>query len=122
MLPWSSGLPHQITAVSAFTLLTLGYFARGSGAGARPRPPGRFWIGQAEHLRLSRGLSRRARDVRGDDVCGVAVQGCSGPVISHCGSRIGARGGFLNIPQRDTGVQRGGDECVAEGVRARRAW
>ena len=83
-----------------------------TGAAERQRPPGRFWIGQAEHLRLPRGLSRRASDVRGDDVGSVAVQGCAGTVIAHGGSRIGVRSRFLHIPQRHTCVQSRGDERV----------
>jgi len=55
-------------------------------------------------------------EVGGDDVGGMAVQRGPSPVIAHRGPRISVRSGFLDIPQRDPGVQRGGDERVAQRV------
>jgi hypothetical protein len=37
-----------------------------------------------------------------------------GPVVTHCGAWIGGRGGFLNVSQRDSCIQRCGDECVPQ--------
>jgi hypothetical protein len=54
----------------------------------------------------------------GHDVRGVAVEGDSGSVVAHGGAGIGMAGGFLHIAQRYPGVERSGDECVAEGVGA----
>jgi len=51
-------------------------------------------------------------EVGGDDVGGVPVEGDPGPVIAHGG----VRGGFLDVAQWDAGVQRCGDEGVAQGV------
>jgi hypothetical protein len=66
---------------------------------------------------LAGGLSGGSGQVGGDDVGGMPVQRGACPVRPHGGARVGVRGGFLNIARRDTGVQRGGDQCVAEGVR-----
>jgi len=38
----------------------------------------------------------------------------AGPVLTHRGSRIGVTGGFLNVAQRDAGVEGGGDERVKQ--------
>jgi len=56
-------------------------------------------------------------DIGGDDVDGVPVQTAAGAVVSHGGPGIGVRGGFLHVPQRDPGVQRGSDERVPQRVR-----
>jgi hypothetical protein len=53
--------------------------------------------GQAEFLPGSQFLPGGTGDVSGDDVGGVPVQGSSGPVVSHGGSGIGVRGGFLHV-------------------------
>ena len=70
--------------------------------------------------RLSHGsglrLPRCPGEVGGDDVGGVPVQAAAGPVIAHRGPRVGVRSGFLHVPQRHSGVQRGGDERVSERV------
>ena len=55
--------------------------------------------------------------VGGDDVGGMSVKAAAGPVIAHRGARIGMRGGFLDVAERNPGVQRRGDECVSQGVR-----
>lgn len=52
----------------------------------------------------------RAGDECGDDVGGVSVEAASGPVVAHRCSRVGVAGGFLDVSQRDTGVEGGGDE------------
>src|SRR6516164_10920628 len=64
--------------------------------------------GQAEFLRVV-GLPGRASEVSGDDVSGVPVEAAAGPVIAHRGARIGVRGGFLDVTQRNSGVEGGGD-------------
>ena len=51
-----------------------------------------------------------------DDVGGVAVEGDSGSVVAHGGAGVGVAGGFLDIAERDAGVEGSGDERVAEGV------
>ena len=56
-------------------------------------------------------------DVGGGDVGGVSVETAAGAVVAHRRARIGVRGGFLHVPQRDPGVKRGGDERVPQGVR-----
>jgi hypothetical protein len=53
------------------------------------------------------GLPGGTRDIRGDDVSGMPVQTATGTVVPHCCSRIRMRGGFLDIAQRDPGVQTG---------------
>jgi len=53
----------------------------------------------------------------GDDVSGMAVERDSGAVIAHGRAGVCVRSGFLYVPQRHAGVQRGGDEGVAQGVR-----
>ena len=56
-------------------------------------------------------------DVGGDDVRGVPVQRGPGPVVSHGGTRVSVRGGFLHVAQRHPRIQRRGDKCVPERVR-----
>jgi len=46
-------------------------------------------------------------------VGGMPVERLSRPVISHCGSRVSMGCRFLNIPQGDAGVERGGYERMA---------
>ena len=58
-----------------------------------------------------------ARDIRGDDICGMPVQAAAGPVVPHRGSRISVRCGFLDIARRDPRIQRGRDERMSERVR-----
>jgi hypothetical protein len=48
----------------------------------------------------------------------VAVEAGPGPVVAHGGARVGVRGGFLDVPQRHPRVQRSGDKCVPQRVRA----
>jgi hypothetical protein len=57
------------------------------------------------------GLPSGAREVGRDDIGRVPVQAAASPVIPHCRLRIGVRGGFLDIPQRYPGIERGGDAC-----------
>ena len=63
-------------------------------------------------------LACGADNERGDYVGGVAVERDPGAVVAHRGSRVGVGGGFLDIAQRDTGVEGGGDESVAQRVGA----
>jgi len=65
-----------------------------------------------------KGLPSCPGDERGDDGGGVPVQAGAGSVIPHRGARVGAGGGFLRIPQRHPGVERGGNERVPQGMRA----
>ena len=39
-------------------------------------------------------------------------------VIPHGGARVSVGGGFLDVAERDSGVEGGGDERVPQGVRA----
>jgi hypothetical protein len=39
------------------------------------------------------------------DIDGVHVSHPPGPVLSHSCARVGVRGGFLHVPQRNTGIQ-----------------
>jgi len=55
--------------------------------------------------------------VGGDNISSVAVETATGPVVSHRCARVGMRGRFLDIPQRNPGVEGGGDEGVPQGVR-----
>jgi hypothetical protein len=61
-------------------------------------------------------LAGGSGDVGGDDAGGVPVQRGAGPVVAHRGA-VSVGGGFLDVAQRDTGIQRGGNERVAQGVR-----
>ena len=61
-------------------------------------------------------LAGGAGDEGGDDVGGVPVEGDAGAVVAHRGARVGVAGGFLDVAQRDAGVEGGGDERVAQGV------
>ena len=61
-------------------------------------------------------LAGRAGDEGGDDVGGVAVEGDSSSVVTHCGARVGVAGGFLDVTEGDAGVEGGGDERVTQGV------
>jgi hypothetical protein len=62
------------------------------------------------------GSAAGASEERGHDVGGVSVEGHARSVVPHGGAGIGVAGGLLHIPQRNPGVQRGGDESVAERV------
>lgn len=56
-------------------------------------------------------------DVGSDDIRGMPVHRGPGPVVSHRGPWISVRSGFLDISQRDPGVQGCGDERVPQRVR-----
>ena len=56
-------------------------------------------------------------EVGGDDVGGVPVEAAAGPVVAHRCARIGVRGRFLHVAERDPGVEGGGNERVPQGVR-----
>ena len=71
---------------------------------------------QAELLWGGVGLPGGARDIRGHDVDGVAVQAGAGPVVPDRGPRVSMRGGFLDVTQRNSRVERGGDERVPQRV------
>ena len=45
------------------------------------------------------------------------VERNSGPVVTHCGSRVGVAGCFLDVSEWDAGVEGGSDERVAQRVR-----
>jgi hypothetical protein len=47
----------------------------------------------------------------------VAVEGYASAVVAHCCPGVGVAGCFLDVAERDAGVEGGGDEGVAEGVR-----
>jgi len=64
------------------------------------------------------GLPRGSGDERGDYVSGVPVQAGPRPVVAHRGARVGVGGGFLHVAERDADVEGGGDEGMAQGVRA----
>jgi hypothetical protein len=55
--------------------------------------------------------------VGGDDIGGVPVETAAGTVIAHRRARVGVRGGFLDVAERNSGVEGGGDECVPQRVR-----
>ena len=63
------------------------------------------------------GLPGGTCDVGGDDLGGVPVQAAAGPVIPHRRPWIGVRGSFLDVTQRDPGIERGGNERMPECVR-----
>lgn len=63
------------------------------------------------------GLPGGPGDVGGDDISGMAVQRGARRVIPHRAPRISVGCGFLDIPQRDLGIETGGDKRVAQRVR-----
>ena len=95
----------------------------GSGVRSTCRPHGwhaAAWpprSGQAELLPV-RFLPGGTSEIGGDDVGGVSVETAAGAVVTHRRARISVRGGFLDVAERDPGVQRRGDECVPQGVPA----
>ncbi len=48
----------------------------------------------------------------------MAVEVVAGPVVPHCGSRVGVAGGDLDVSQVDARVEHGRDVCggACEGV------
>jgi hypothetical protein len=48
----------------------------------------------------------------------VPVEADARTVVAHGGAWVGVAGGLLHVSQRDAGVERGGDEGVAQCVRA----
>jgi hypothetical protein len=56
-------------------------------------------------------LSRGSGEVGGDDVGGVPVETAAGTVVAHRRARIGVRGGFLHVAERDPGVETGREQC-----------
>jgi hypothetical protein len=79
---------------------------------AGPRPGEGYWIAGV--------LSGGSGDVGGDDVGGVAVQRGAGPVIAHGRAWVGVGSGFLDVAQRNPGVQTDGDERMPQRVWADR--
>jgi hypothetical protein len=63
-------------------------------------------------------LSGGSGDEGGDDVGGVSVEADAGAVVAHGGARVGVAGGFLDVAEWDSGVERGSDEGVPERVRS----
>jgi hypothetical protein len=63
------------------------------------------------------GSPRGAGDERGHDVRGVAIQGLAPAVVAHGGTRVSVTGGFLDVTQRNSGVEPSGDERVPQSVR-----
>jgi hypothetical protein len=47
---------------------------------------------------------------------GVPVQAAAGPVIPHRGARVRMGGCFLDVAQRHSAIQTGGDEGVSQRV------
>ena len=111
MSAWSPTWPSSaaqlpISAVRGRCVITLGHSAfRLAG------------FDQADALLRLSVLPGGSGDVGRDDVGRVPVEGGAGTVVAHGGARVGVRGGFLHVAQRDSGVERGCDECVAQGVR-----
>ena len=62
-------------------------------------------------------LAGGSGQVGGDDVGGVPVQGCPGPVVSHGGPRVSVGRGFLHVTQRHASIEGCGNERVPQGVR-----
>src|SRR5262249_30281573 len=60
-----------------------------------------------------------ARDVGGDDVGGVPVEGGAGAVVAHRRARISVRGGFLDVAERNPGVETGSERFTSH---AQWAW
>jgi len=95
----------------------------GSGVRSTCRPHGwhaAAWpprSGQAELLPV-RFLPGGTSEISGDNVGRVPVQAAAGTVIPHGGAGIGVRGGFLDVTERNPGVEGGGDERVPQGVPA----
>ena len=48
---------------------------------------------------------------------GEAIEVVAGPVVAGRGAGIGVAGGDLDVPQRHPGIEGGGDQAVAKGVR-----
>ncbi len=53
-------------------------------------------------------------DEGGDDVGGVPVERPACSVVSHCGSGVGMRCGFLDVSEWYSGVEGGGYETVSK--------
>src|SRR5215472_14706567 len=87
------------------------------GALAACAPPDR-WVGPGGVCWWTVGyLPRGSGKVGGDDVGGVPVEAAAGPVVAHRRAWVGVGGGFLHVAKRDSGVEGGGDERVAQRVR-----
>ena len=61
--------------------------------------------------------ARRSGDVGGHDVRGVAIEGDPSAVVAHGRARVGVTCRLLDVAKWHAGIERGGDERVAEGVR-----
>ena len=59
------------------------------------------------------GLAAGSCNERGDDVGGVPVKGPTGTVVAHRRPRISMGCCFLDVPQRNTSVDGGGDAGAA---------
>ena len=55
-------------------------------------------------------------DERRHDVGGVPIQASSSPVVAHRRARVGVAGCFLDVSERDAGVEGCGDERVSKAV------
>jgi hypothetical protein len=73
-------------------------------------------VDQATELRTA-GSAGGAGYEGGDDVGGVPIEGLASPVVAHGHAWVSVAGGFLHVTQRNTSVERGGDERVPQRVR-----
>jgi hypothetical protein len=80
------------------------------------QPDRRRVSGQAAGDLPTKELPSCSGDERGDDVGGMPVQAGTRPVIPHRGARVGMRGRFLDIAQRDAGVKRRCNERVLKST------
>jgi hypothetical protein len=67
---------------------------------------------------ISQVLPGGSGKVGGDDISGVPVETAAGTVVAHRCARVGVGRGFLHVPERDAGVEGGGDERVPQRVPA----
>ena len=74
--------------------------------------------GRAAAPNVRRWSAGCAGDEVGDDVGGVPVKGLAAAVVSHRRAWVGVTGCFLDVAERDAGVEGGGDEGVSQGVRS----
>jgi len=98
------GVKHRPTSTAPDRRFTLRLSSR-SVTDYDPEPPPGGCGGQAAAFPGPGGLPGGTCDVSGDYIGCMAVQAAAGAVIPHRRPRIGVRGGFLHVPQRDPGVR-----------------
>jgi hypothetical protein len=82
------------------------------------RVDGLYFVSDGHHrVSIAAATGQQTIDAYVTEISGIGLRPVSNrTVVAHGGARVGVRGGFLHVAERDSGVETG-DECVPQGVR-----